>query len=178
MKPLDATDRETDADDVMELLQARARELARPLRTQLRDESRDHVVFRLDKTRFAVPLSSVVEVFTPRQVTPLPGWARGHAGLTAWRGELLLILDVRELLAVAATPNTNVDRTVVMRAGAITAGVIVDEIMGIEQMDEVSMDPLPSRLAAIGSGVVAGVTNTGVIVLGPAALLQHHDRGG
>jgi chemotaxis signal transduction protein len=168
---------ESDA-DVISVLKTRARALARPARTRVRDESRDHVVFRLEKVRFAIPLSSVVEVFTPRQVTPLPGWARGHAGLTAWRGDLLLILDVRELLAVTAAPNTNVDRTIVLRDGSTTAGVIVDEIMGIEQVDEIAMRPLPEHLLAIGTGIVTGVTETGVIILDPATLLQHHDRGG
>lgn len=164
--------------NVVALLQKRARALARPARTQSRDESRDHVVFRLEKIKFAVTLASVVEVFTPRQVTPLPGWAHGNAGLTAWRGDLLLILDVRELLAVASAPNTNIDRTVVMRDGAITAGIIVDEIMGIQQIDEDRLEPLPERLSSIGTGIVTGLTDTGVIVLDPAALLQHHARGG
>ncbi|MEO5509262.1 MAG: chemotaxis protein CheW [Longimicrobiales bacterium] len=160
------------------VLKARAAVLARRTSVQARDEERDHVVFRLEKIRFAVCLAAVLEVFTPRQVTPLPGWAHGNAGLTAWRGDLLLILDVRELLAVAAAPNTNIDRTIVMRANAVTAGVIVDEIMGIEEIDEKTLEPLPERLSSIGSGIVTGITDRSVIVLDPAALLQHHGRGG
>lgn len=165
-------------EDAVAILKERARELARPHRTQLRDESSDHVVFRLEKMRFAVPMSEVLEVFTPRQVTPLPGWARGNAGLTAWRGDLLLIIDIRDMLSVAAAPNTNIDRTIVVRANGITAGVIVDEIVGIEQIDGNTLEPLPDRLASAGSGIVTGVTDKSVIVLDPAALLQHHGRGG
>lgn len=161
-----------------DLLKSRARDLARPPRTQHRDESRDHVIFRLEKIRFAIPMSAVLEVFTPRQVTPLPGWARGNASLTAWRGDLLLILDVRELLAVAAAPNTNIDRTIVVQAENVTAGVIVDEIIGIEQIDDHALEPLSERLAAIGNGIVSGVTDKSVIVLDPAALLRNHGRGG
>jgi chemotaxis signal transduction protein len=104
----------------------------------------------------------------------LPGWGRGSAGLTAWRGSLLLIVDVRDLLGVASAPNTNIDRVIVMKSDVMTAGVIVDEIMGIEQVGADISTSLPERMSSIGTGVVKGITGKGVIVLDPAQLLEQH----
>lgn len=85
------------------VLAARAQALARPIGEPEHGETLDLVTFLLQDEAYAVASRSVLEMFRTVDVTPLPGAEPPVVGVTAWRGELLPVVDLRMLLGLSPT---------------------------------------------------------------------------
>lgn len=161
-----------------DILRKRAIELARPLQGSGPADTREFVIFKLGDGMFGFDLDGVVEVFTPREVTPVPGWANGRGALTAWRGALLLLIDIRDVVGASQMPNRKVDRAIVLQAGQHTAGIMVDEVIGMRAMPETEMRATPEKLAGTGMMLMNRVTDDGVMLLDHEHLLSYYAQGG
>jgi purine-binding chemotaxis protein CheW len=116
--------------------------------------------------RFGVPTAAVVEVFRPREIARLPESEAPLVGVTVWRGELLELLDLRALLGLARSVEDALTHVAVLEAGRSRLGLLVAlerEILSVPT-DEVHGVGEQSRY-------VRGVTQAGVQVLDPSALL-------
>lgn len=56
------------------------------------------VTFMVDGIRFALAVSDVIELTPLRNVTPVPATADRVAGVTAWRGKTIPVIDLRRYL--------------------------------------------------------------------------------
>lgn len=83
-----------------ELLEARARVLARPLAPDHPGATLSLVTFGLVEETYGIEARHVCGVFRLTDLAPLPGADAAVAGLTGWRGELLTVLDLRVLLGL------------------------------------------------------------------------------
>lgn len=148
------------------VLAARARELARPPLAPPPSDVVDMVRFQLAGEQFAIANAHVREVFSPEHVTMLPRAESPAVALTLWRGDLLLLLDVRRMMRLVesgAAPR----RVIVVEARERRAGVLVDEVTGIETIRPgLVQPPTGDRQSHL-----KGVTPMAVSVLEPAALL-------
>jgi purine-binding chemotaxis protein CheW len=95
-----------------------------------------HVLFTLADTQYAVPISNVVEIGRPLEVTPVPNvpsWVLGVANL---RGEVVSMVDLRSFLGLEPLERDATARMVVAQArtDAMTAGLLVDWVGGIRQL--------------------------------------------
>lgn len=82
------------------ILVERAQALARPLVQEAGGDALDLVTFTLQGEGYAVESRLVLEMFRAVDVTPLPGAEPPVFGVTAWRGELLPVVDLRSLLGL------------------------------------------------------------------------------
>jgi chemotaxis signal transduction protein len=72
------------------------------------------VAFYLGETLFGVPAEEVAEVIHPFRVTPLPGMMSNLIGITAVRGEVVGVLDLRQASGMPpATPGAK-ERLIVL----------------------------------------------------------------
>src|SRR5689334_13461259 len=88
----------TSARDPRQILEQRARQLARPV---VRDGVRfgvEALKFALGREHYAIESRYVAGVFRLTKLVPLPGARSPVVGLTAWRGDILTVLDIRQLL--------------------------------------------------------------------------------
>jgi chemotaxis signal transduction protein len=113
------------------------------------------VVVRLGAGRFAVSLESVAEVGRVPAVTRIPGGPDWLAGVANWRGRLLPVLDLREMLGAERTPLTSSARIVVLLDDGITAGLVVDVVEGTGALG-VDIDDFPAALAGPGAALLRG----------------------
>jgi purine-binding chemotaxis protein CheW len=91
-----------------------------------------HVVFILDGTDYAVPISSVLEIGRPTQVRPvpnLPDWVLGVANV---RGDITSMVDLRAFLGLERN-QTGGGQLMIVQAGEdrLTTGLIVDQVRGL-----------------------------------------------
>ncbi len=130
------SDLRTLRDRPMELLQALERRLKL---------SADHVVstteswagvaIRLGEQRFLVPQEEVLEVVELPVYSRVPGskpWLMGMANI---RGELIPIVNVKELLLDGSTALDLNSRILVLRHGQYPAGFLVDRVEGLRRLD-------------------------------------------
>ncbi len=93
-------------------------------------------VFTLGDTAFALPVTDVREVVVVEEWTAVPLAPRHVIGVANRRGEVLPIADAREALGLASRPPGRRLRTVVVGVGAREVAVVIDDVLGLEQFDE------------------------------------------
>ena len=92
VEPTTVTAARTEPDEVLRILQARARELARPLEPGDVEETTSLLVVEVGPERYAVDVDAVREIKPLAGVTSLPGLPSFWSGLVNLRGSLVPVL--------------------------------------------------------------------------------------
>jgi len=120
------------------------------------------VRFRTPNGEFAVPVEQVTEVRLADGMRPLPSPRAGVAGVLADRDRALTVLSVL---------GSEGQHVIVVDDGSLTFGLLVDEVLGVQHVDEGAIDPPPAgQDRAVVAGVVAGDGN--VVLLLDLAVLR------
>ena len=112
-------------------------------KTRLGSDAPRYVVFVVREMFFAVPIGRVLETDRMTPVTPLPGAAPGVKGLTNLRGEVVPVIDLRELLGWAPPDNPTTRRMLVIQDGnrqPLTA-LLVDQVKGLAAFSAAAWKP-------------------------------------
>lgn len=125
------------------------------------------LIVEVDRERYAVPISHVAatvrtEPDTIHQVN--------QKGVTLWRGNLIHVCDGGALLGTGAGENTSRRFYVVISMGSRTRGILVDRLIGHQDIVVKSLDPTLGRPEVIsgttilGDGKVACILDAGRIL--------------
>jgi purine-binding chemotaxis protein CheW len=153
------------------VLEARARQLARPLAPEQSAGALLEVArFRCGAQAYALETRFVHEVLRGVVLTPLPGAPPLLRGLTLLRGEVLPAVELAALLGGQASGA----RSMVLVVGAARPelGLCVDEIEEVVQLPRESLLPPPASLEAESRGLVSSIHREGLILLEAEALLR------
>lgn len=128
-----------------------------------------HVVFRLEKDRYALPLSAIREVVvTPARFSRVPRSPPSVRGIMNLRGRVVTVVDLSALLRPAdqnrGPPGTKV---VLLDRGRRELGLLVTEVDGIEAIEKIG--PAPPKAPATVKGL-ARLGALAITVLEPEAL--------
>lgn len=120
-----------------------------------------HIVFRLDKDRYALPLASIREVVTPpasySRVPRAPVAVRGVINL---RGHVVPVVELKVLLdeqtrdeaksgkSAGVAAEAALGKIVLLDRGRRELGLLVTDVDGIENLDKVSA-PAPKAPATV-----------------------------
>lgn len=128
-----------------------------------------HVVFRLDKDRYALPLAAIREVVVPPEIfTRVPRAPRVVSGVMNLRGRVVTVVELAGLLEVASPPGeTQPCKVILLDRGRRDLGLKVTEVDGIESIEKVSAAPGKQSAAVRG---VARLRGWAVTVLDPDGL--------
>jgi purine-binding chemotaxis protein CheW len=161
------------ADREREILEERARILARPPPAEVRAADRfELLIFSLSGETYALETRTVREVARFADFTAVPGASPFLLGVTNLRGEILPVFDLRRLAGITPKGLTDISRLLVLGEDREELGLLADEVREVKRMRrEEILDP-PEELAAIGRALLLGVTKEAVIVLDGAALLR------
>ena len=123
-----------------------------------------HVIFRLEKERYALPLAAIREVVLPPQsfsrVPRAPGAVFGIMNL---RGRVVTVVELRQLLGLAG-PGAVPQKIVLLDRGRRDLGLLVTEVEGIESVEKVSTAPCVAVPSVRG---VARLRGLAVTILDP-----------
>lgn len=160
-----------DRDRVREVLRERARALARPPAPPPPVGALEILTFDVAQERCAVESRFVHAVFRLAELTPLPGAVAPIAGVTAWRGEVLTLLDVRSMLG-AGDQGERLAHVIVIGGVRPVFGLLAADLQ------EVALLPRAELLTGVdatqGREAVAGVTRAGLVLLDAERLLGTH----
>ena len=158
-----------------QILEQRARELAASLVVPERaDETLEVMTFALAGQTYAIESSHVVEVFRLKDLALLPGVQAPTVGLTGWRGRLLTLLDLRQILGLPATARNDRGYVIVLGKERPTFGILADAVH--EMMTLATSDVrAPREGVAVNRKYVRGVTGDALPVLDARELLGVND---
>lgn len=136
-----------------------------------------HVVVRLGGGRFALPMDAVAEVGRTPGVTRVPGTPRWVRGVTNWRGRILGVLDLGDLLGLPGV-DAGEGRLVVLSRGGSMVGVVADRVDGVLDIDTEVLEPalltLPAEAGALLEGQLTDEQGpVGVVDAGAVFALRH-----
>ena len=142
------------------LLRRRAEQLA----TRAADEHGGHpvevIVSRLGDERYAVETRFLRAVQWTSGATPVPSTPSYVLGLVSIRGEIITLLDLAAMLGLrrGATPDdTGTRPALLVGLPGVRAGLVVDEVLGVEQLRLDSLEPALSG-REFARGVAPGPT--------------------
>lgn len=126
------------------------KERARNLRQQVdRDNSRainmSVAVVTLNGEYFGVNLAIVREFTEIRQVTPIPCTPDRIVGNMNLRGEIVTLLDIRNVFNMPAAINS-LSKAIVIEVAEFVAGIVVDEILDIIYLNVSEIGNVPAAL--------------------------------
>ncbi|WP_309894363.1 chemotaxis protein CheW [Archangium sp.] len=126
-----------------------------------------HVIFRVEKERYGLPLAAVKEVVVPpERFTRVPRAPAAVAGVMNLRGRVVTVVELRQLLGL---PDGSMPpgRVVLLERGRKDLGLLVTDVEGIEAVERVTTAPGKAIPAVRG---VARLRGLAVTVLDPEGL--------
>jgi len=154
--------------------------------------SASYVAFFVGTVRYAVSIAHVKEVLRALPVAPVPRVPSAVLGVADYRGELAVVLDLRRHFAVqdAAAPpsHTKKCRWIVLRLGALSLALVVDDVIGVIPGSADAVRAMPAGApGGFVRDVVAAFTHRGDLVflldterfhdLGATALAERKSAG-
>jgi two-component system chemotaxis sensor kinase CheA len=111
------------------------------------------LIVEVDRERYAVPLSHVAETVRaePEAIRQI-----NNQGVTQWRGDLIHVADGGEILGTRGTSQTPRPFYVVMTAGARRRGLLVDRLIGHQDIVVKGLDPALGRPAVVSGTTILG----------------------
>lgn len=160
-------------EEARRILEARARDLARPTVPEAEDaDTLDLLVCSLGDERYGLEFVHVLDAAVRAGLTPVPCTPPLVLGVVSHRGRMLSVVDFRLLLAPTAEPAQG-GVVVAVEAGGMQFGLAADGVVGAVRVSEAEIAP-PAGVSGGGRDqVVRGVTGNLVSVLDLEALARH-----
>lgn len=127
-----------------------------------------HVVFRLDKDRYGLPLAAIREVVVPpERFSRVPRAPEVVAGVMNLRGRVVTVVELRGLLGLPVAVREKGGRVILLDRGRRDLGLLVTEVDGIDSFEKVAAAPGKQTAAVRG---VTRLRGWAVTVLDPDGL--------
>ena len=130
--------------------------------------ARQLVIFTLGDEQYALPIKQVHEIIRyrqPRSVASTQDWVRGVLSL---RGKIVPVYDLAARLGVNAEIGEQT-KIVILEAGSITAGVIVDAVDEVLTVKADQLEQLPNADTTLMDSI-AKLGDRLVVLLDPSTL--------
>ena len=136
-----------------------------------------HVIFFLDRDRYALPLDAVREVVhEPEHFSRVPHAKDSVKGVMTLRGRVVPVVDLGRLLALSLQPPGK-GKVVLLELVRRELGLLVTEVEGIESIEKVGPQGRASRmvrgLARVGPLTVTVLDVEGVDAAVSASFANH-----
>lgn len=129
----------------------------------------DTLVMVVGPARYAVGMTHVGEVGRAPGLTRVPGLPGWVAGVSNWRGRVLAVLDLAEVLGERRTGAGRRGRLVVLRTPGATVGLLTDAVAGVRHLGDLEVGASPSTLPPATAALLLGQVETET---GPVGLLD------
>lgn len=164
-----------------EILEERAKQLARaPVSAVAADHTLELLEFSISSERYAVEIGYIKEVTRLRELAMLPCTPSTLVGLMNFRGQILPVLDISELLEVKRAKDRfgmptapPADRKVlVLQVSQAHAGIAVDDVIGITAIARSSLQSPSFVCSASRAAVLKGIRDDQLAVIDVESILH------
>lgn len=159
------------------LLRTRAAALAQaPQRQDLPEAGEDGatlqlLVFEIGGARYGLETAWVVHAGALPPLTALPGLPNHVAGIAAFRGRVLAVLELRTLLSLPVTRLAEPTALVVLQGESMEFALQVDAIAGVQHYPRAALAAGLPGLGALRAGYLLGVAPDRTAVLDARRML-------
>jgi|APLak6261703504_1056268.scaffolds.fasta_scaffold01679_5 purine-binding chemotaxis protein CheW len=168
-----AKDMATDAGNA--ILLERARLLAQPTEEAAAAPAIEVVALLLAYETYAIETFYVREVYPLKDLTPLPCTPDFVAGIVNVRGQVMSVIDLKQLFELPAKGLTDLNKIVILSDGTMEFGILADSILGVRNIPLHEIESGLPTLSGVRQDYLKGITAEGVVVLDAAQLLHNEN---
>ncbi|MBF0559451.1 MAG: purine-binding chemotaxis protein CheW, partial [Nitrospirae bacterium] len=117
-----------------------------------------YIGFIISGQEYSIPILRVQEIMNTPAITLMPQAPAYVKGVTNLRGRIISIIDIRQLLGLPGTASGS--RVIVLSSGRASFGILVDEITGVVEIDDSSVESTDSIMST-HLDQVAGIAKVG-----------------
>jgi purine-binding chemotaxis protein CheW len=103
-----------------------------------------YLTFFLDAEEYGLEILKVREILGLMPITRVPRTPESVRGVINLRGKVIPVIDLRVRLELDATEATGQSCIIVVQAGGVEFGVIVDRVSEVSSIEEASIEPTPT----------------------------------
>jgi purine-binding chemotaxis protein CheW len=109
-------------------------------------DQRMFFVYRDGQEAYAVPPTSVVEIITKAEATPVPFTPDWLDGVISARGEITPVLDLQRYFRLPSPPSKSRNRLILVSVNTASFTMWSDQIVGVEAIEESRLEQPLSNL--------------------------------
>lgn len=118
------------------------------------------VVFRLADGYFGLDIGVVQEIILWQAVTRVPLAPECVEGIISLRGSVIPVIDLRRRCGLKPAEPGRETRTIVVRIGALVAGLVVDGVSEVLRVPGNRITPPPAVISDLTTELIRGVAST------------------
>lgn len=115
------------------------------------------VIFQLGREEFAVEVTQVREIIRMQDITRMPKAPSFVEGIINLRGQIIAVLDLAQRLSLEAAERGSETRIIVVEAGDVKVGMIVDSVSEVMRINEDEVEPSPALAVDVEAVYLKGV---------------------
>lgn len=101
---------------------------------------KQYIGFFLNKSEYTIPILDVQEIINLPVITRMPQAPSYIEGVTNLRGHVIPVLDLKSLINLPSS-GSNGNKVIVVSSGKRVFGAVVDDISGVINIDESTIEP-------------------------------------
>lgn len=115
------------------------------------------VTFRLADEIYGINVMQVQEVLRMTEIAPVPGAPGCVLGIINLRGNVVTVVDARELFGLSRNDNTDQTRIMIVEINKLIVGLLVDSVAEVVNIQNSEIDSAPSIGNEDSSRYIQGV---------------------
>lgn len=139
-----------------EIYRQRAENLRQTTESEEREGYKPLAIVALDEEFFGMDLSIVREFTEITQLTPIPCCPHHIIGNMNLRGEILTLVDIRNLLNLSQKDMGSKSQAIVVQVDDIVAGIKVEDVVDVIFLNPQDVTPVPTALHALNNDYLQG----------------------
>ncbi|MGQ9536843.1 MAG: chemotaxis protein CheW [Actinomycetota bacterium] len=139
------------------------------------------VVFGLGREEFAVEVTQVREIIRMEEITRMPKSPPFVEGIINLRGQIIAVIDLARRLNLPSGERGTETRIIVVEAGDVKVGMIVDSVSEVLRVSAEAVEPNPALAADVSAAFLQGVVkhdNRLIILLDLTRILSLEEMAG
>lgn len=139
------------------------------------------VVFSLGREEFAVEVAQVREIMRMKEITRMPKSPHFVEGIINLRGQIIAVVDLAKRLNLEAGQRGGDARIIVVEAGEVRVGMIVNAVSEVLRIGVEAVEPSPTLAADVSAAYLQGVVkqdNRLIILLDLTKVLSLQEMAG
>jgi len=119
----------------------------------MEQQEKQIVTFSLGKGEYGIDVEQVREVVTYRECTKIPKVPSFISGLMNLRGQVVLVVNLREFLDISSEEEVNSKTVIIIDAPKRNFGFLVEEVFGVTRLSAKDIEPPPVSSQDIIKGI-------------------------
>ena len=115
------------------------------------------VTFRLADEIYGINVMQVQEVLRMTEIAPVPGAPSSVLGIVNLRGNVVTVIDTRELFGLPSSETTDQTRIMIVECNKIIVGLLVDSVAEVVNIQNTDIDSAPAIGNEDNSRYIQGV---------------------